>query len=37
MKEYKRLNVEILLVCEDVVHCSNTYSVGDDAQEDIFD
>ena len=37
MKKYEELIVEIVLVSEEVVRCSNTYSVGDDASEDIFD
>lgn len=36
MKKYEELIVEILYVSEDVVRCSNTYSVGDDVEEDIF-
>ena len=37
MKKYKELIVEIVRISEDVVRCSNTFSVGDDAEEDIFD
>lgn len=37
MKKYEELIVEILYVSEDVVRCSNTYSVGDDFAEDDFD
>jgi len=37
MKQYEEFIVEILLIREDVVRCSNTYDVGDDAGEDIFD
>ncbi len=37
-KCYEELTLEIVLVVEDVVRCSNTYSgVGDDVGEDIFD
>jgi len=36
-KCYEELTLEIVLVTEDVVRCSNTYSVGDDVGEDIFD
>lgn len=37
-KCYEELTLEIVLVTEDVVRCSdNTYSVGDDIGEDIFD
>ncbi len=37
MKKYEELIVEILLINEDVVRCSNTYSSGDDIGEDIFE
>lgn len=37
MKKYEELTLEILVVTEDVVRCSNTYSSGDDVGEDIFD
>ena len=36
MKAYEELCVEILRVEMDVVHCSNTFDVGDDTKEDIF-
>jgi hypothetical protein len=36
-KSYEELTLEILLVTEDVVRCSNIFSVGDDASDDIFD
>lgn len=35
-KCYEELTLEIVFVTEDVVRCSNTYSVGDDVGEDIF-
>jgi hypothetical protein len=36
MKKYEELIVEIVLVSEEVVRCSNTFDVGDDTKEDIF-
>lgn len=36
-KNYEESTLDILLITEDVVRCSNTYSVGDDIEEDIFD
>ena len=36
-KNYEEITLDILFVTEDVVRCSNTYSVGDDIEEDIFD
>ena len=36
MKKYEEFIVEIVLINEDAVRCSNTYDVGDDTQEDIF-
>lgn len=37
-KNYEEITLDILLVTEDVVRCSdNTYSVGDDIGADIFD
>ena len=33
---YEELVLNVVLIAEDAVHCSNTYSVGDDADEDIF-
>ena len=36
-KCYEELTLEIVFVTEDVVRCSNTYSVGDDYSADIFD
>lgn len=36
-KSYEELTLEILLVTEDVVRCSNTFSVGDDVGEDPFE
>ena len=36
-KNYEEIVLDILFVTEDVVRCSNTYSVGDDIEEDIFD
>ena len=36
-KNYEEIDLDILFVTEDVVRCSNTYSVGDDIEEDIFD
>jgi hypothetical protein len=35
-KNYEEITLDILLVTEDVVRCSNTYSVGDDVSADIF-
>ena len=37
MKRYEECIIQILTFCEDVVRCSNTYDVGDDTKEDIFD
>ena len=37
MKEYQTLSIEIVFIYEDAVRCSNTYSVGDDVHEDVFD
>ena len=37
MKAYEELLIEILLVREDVVRCSEPTSIGDDIKEDIFD
>lgn len=36
-KEYQDVALEIVLLIEDAVRCSNEYSVGDDTSEDIFD
>lgn len=36
MKQYEELTLEILLITEDAVRCSNTYEKGDDIGEDIF-
>lgn len=36
-KNYEEITLDILLITEDVVRCSNTYSVGDDIGGDIFD
>ncbi len=36
MNQYEDLCVEIVRVETDVVHCSNTFDVGDDTKEDIF-
>lgn len=37
MKGYKMLEIEILLMNEDIVRCSNIFEFGDDVQEDLFD
>ena len=34
---YEELVLDIVLITEDAVRCSNDYSVGDDTEEDIFD
>ena len=36
-KQYQEVALELVLVMEDMVRCSNEYSVGDDTKEDIFD
>lgn len=36
-KSYEELTLEILLVTEDVVRCSESYEYGDDFSADIFD
>lgn len=37
MKIYEEVTLEIVLFKEEVVRTSNTYSKGDDVEEDIFD
>ena len=34
---YEELVLDIVLITEDAVRCSNTYDVGDDVGNDIFD
>ena len=34
---YEELVLDVVLITEDAVRCSNTYSAGDDGDEDIFD
>jgi hypothetical protein len=34
---YEELILDILLIEEDAVRCSNTFEVGDDTSEDIFE
>lgn len=36
-KQYEEVALVIVSMTDDVVRCSNTYSVGDDVDEDIFD
>ena len=36
-KQYQEVALEIVLVYEDTVRCSNEYDIGDDTHEDIFD
>ena len=36
-KQYEEVTLVIVSVTDDVVRCSNTYSVGDDVGGDIFD
>ena len=36
MKQYEEVVVQIVFMEEELLRCSNTYSVGDDAGEDIF-
>lgn len=37
MNKYEGVILEIVLISEDVVRCSNSYGVGDDVGEDIFE
>ena len=34
---YEELFLDIVLITEDAVRCSNTFDFGDDTKEDIFD
>lgn len=34
---YEELVLDIVLITEDAVRCSNTYGTGDDVGDDIFD
>ena len=36
-KQYQEVALEIVLVYEDTVRCSNEYDIGDDTHEDIFE
>ena len=36
MKQYEEIVVQIVFMEEELLRCSNTYPVGDDAKEDIF-
>lgn len=37
MKQYEEPTLEMLLITEDAVRCSNTYERGDDIGSDIFE
>ena len=37
MKQYEELILDVVIIVEDAVRCSNTYSSGDDVGEDFFD
>ena len=34
---YEELVLDVVLITEDAVRCSNVYSAGDDTSDDIFD
>lgn len=36
MKPYEQPTLDVVFLTEDVL-CSNSYEIGDDTQEDIFD